>query len=56
MTISNHSMDMIVDREEWYLRYGFGFDDDMEQPLTETARHFHLSENRARFYRSVRFG
>ena len=31
-----------------YLRYRFGFDDDVEHPLTETAKHFHLSESRAR--------
>ena len=39
---------MIEDREEQYLRYRFGFDDDVEHPLTETAKHFHLSESRAR--------
>lgn len=35
-------------RERTYLWYRFGFEDDMEHPLTETARHFHLSESRAR--------
>ena len=25
-----------------------GFEDDMEHPLNETAKHFHLSESRAR--------
>jgi len=30
---------MIADREEQYLRYRFGFDDDIEHPLTETAKH-----------------
>ncbi len=44
----HHALDMIDDREERYLRYRFGFDDDMEQPLTETAKHFHLSESRAK--------
>ena len=39
---------MIEDREEQYLRYRFGFDDDMEHPLTETAKHFYLSESRAK--------
>ena len=44
----HHALSMIADREEQYLRYRFGFDDDMEHPLTETARHFHLSESRAK--------
>ena len=44
----HHALYMIEDREEQYLRYRFGFDDDMEHPLTETARHFHLSESRAK--------
>ena len=44
----DHALDMIEDREEQYLRYRFGFEDDMEHPLTETAKHFHLSESRAK--------
>ena len=44
----HHALDMIEDREEQYLRYRFGFDDDIEHPLTETAKHFHLSESRAK--------
>ena len=44
----HHALDMIEDREERYLRYRFGFDDDMEHPLTETAKHFNLSESRAK--------
>ena len=44
----HHALYMIEDREEQYLRYRFGFDDDMEHPLTETAKHFHLSESRAK--------
>ena len=43
----HHALYMIEDREKWYLRYRFGFDDDMEHPLTETAKHFRLSESRA---------
>lgn len=43
-----HALDMIESREEYYLRYRFGFDDNIEHPLTETAKHFHLSESRAR--------
>lgn len=35
-------------RERTYLWYRFGFEDDIEHPLTETAKHFHLSESRAR--------
>ena len=35
-------------RERAYLWYRYGFEDDMEHPLTETARHFHLSESRAK--------
>ena len=44
----HHALYMIEDREEQYLRYRYGFDDDVEHPLTETAKHFHLSESRAR--------
>ena len=44
----HHAIDMIEDREERYLRYRFGFDDDTEHPLTETAKHFNLSESRAK--------
>ena len=35
-------------RERTYLWYRFGFEDDIEHPLTETAKHFHLSESRAK--------
>lgn len=35
--------------ERGYIEYRFGFDDeDTERTLTQTARHFHLSESRAR--------
>lgn len=44
----HHALDMIEKRDEQYLRYRFGFDDDVEHPLTETAKHFHLSESRAK--------
>ena len=44
----HHALSMIADREEQYMRYRFGFDDDMEHPLAETAKHFHLSESRAK--------
>lgn len=44
----HHALDMIEDREKQYLHYRFGFDDDIEHPLTEMARHFNLSESRAK--------
>lgn len=44
----HHTLYMIEDRDEQYLRYRYGFDDDVEHPLTETAKHFHLSESRAK--------
>lgn len=42
------ALDRIDLRERTYLWYRFGFEDDMEHPLPETAKHFHLSESRAR--------
>ena len=39
----HHALYMIEERDEQYLRYRYGFDDDVEHPLTETAKHFHLS-------------
>lgn len=38
----------ISKREQVYLLYRFGFEDDMEHPLVGTALHFHLSESRVR--------
>lgn len=35
-------------RERAYLWYRFGFEDDIYHPLNETAKHFHLSESRAK--------
>lgn len=35
-------------REQAYLLYRFGFEDDMKHPLIGTALHFHLSESRAK--------
>lgn len=35
-------------RERAYLWYRFGFEDDVYHPLNETAKHFHLSESRAK--------
>lgn len=44
----HRALDAIGARECRYLEYRFGFEDDIEHPLTETAAHFHLSENRAK--------
>lgn len=44
----HHALHMIEDREEQYLRYRLGFDDSIEHPLAETAKHFHLSVSRAK--------
>ena len=38
----------LSEREQVYLLYRFGFEDDMEHPPVGTALHFHLSESRAR--------
>ena len=35
-------------RENHYLRYRFGFEDETAHPLIETANHFYLSESRAK--------
>lgn len=43
-----HALDRIASREKRYLRYRFGFEDDAEHPLMETAKHFNLSESRAK--------
>jgi len=37
------ALDAISNREREYLSYRFGFEDDMEHPLTETSEHFFLS-------------
>lgn len=42
------ALDAISNREREYLLYRFGFEDDIEHPLTETAKHFFLSESRAK--------
>lgn len=44
----HHALDMISPRESTYLRYRFGFDDDLFHDREETAVHFHLSESRAK--------
>lgn len=41
-------LDNLTAREQTWLLYRHGFTDGTEHPLTAAARHFHLSENRAR--------
>jgi RNA polymerase primary sigma factor/RNA polymerase sporulation-specific sigma factor len=42
------ALQRIDQRDRAYLWYRFGFEDDMEHPLNETAKHFRLSESRAK--------
>lgn len=42
------ALQQISQRERVYLWYRFGFEDDLYHPLNETAKHFHLSESRAK--------
>ncbi len=42
------ALQMIEERDKAYLWYRFGFEDDVLHPLNETAKHFHLSESRAK--------
>ncbi len=44
----HHALNMISARERTYLRYRYGFDDDLLHDREETAAHFHLSESRAK--------
>ena len=44
----HHALGMISPRERTYLRYRYGFDDDVLHDRKETAMHFHLSGNRAK--------
>ena len=41
-------MNQLPERERCYVLYRYGFLDSEEHILTETAKHFHLSESRAR--------
>ena len=41
-------LDRLTAREQTWLLYRHGFTDGTEHPLTAAARHFHLSESRAR--------
>lgn len=42
------ALQQISQRERVYLWYRFSFEDDLYHPLNETAKHFHLSESRAK--------
>ena len=42
------ALQQIDRRERAYLWYRFGFEVDVYHPLNETAKHFHLSESRAK--------
>ena len=42
------ALQMIDERDKAYLWYRFGFEDDMLHLLKETAKHFRLSESRAK--------
>ena len=44
----HHALDMISPRESTYLRYRYGFDDDLLHDRIETAVHFHLSDSRTK--------
>lgn len=44
----HEAMDALPDRENAYIQYRFGFVDDKDHPLTETAQYFHLTESRAK--------
>ena len=42
------AIEQLSERERCYVLYRYGFLDSEEHTLTETAKHFHLSESRAR--------
>ena len=44
----HHALRVISPRERTYLRYRYGFDDDLLHDREETAAHFHLSASRAK--------
>ena len=44
----HHALNRISPRESTYLRYRYGFNDDLLHDREETAAHFHLSESRAK--------
>lgn len=44
----HHALKMISPREATYLRYRFGFEDEILHDREETAAHFHLSLSRAK--------
>ena len=44
----HEAMGALLDRENIYVQYRFGFGDSEDHPLTETAQYFHLTESRAK--------
>ena len=44
----HEAMDKLLDRENVYVQYRFGFADGKDHPLTETAQYFHLTESRVK--------
>ena len=44
----HEAMDALPDRENVYVQYRFGFGNDEDHPLTETAQYFRLTESRAK--------
>jgi RNA polymerase primary sigma factor/RNA polymerase sporulation-specific sigma factor len=50
------ALQRIDQRDRAYLWYRFGFEDDMEHPLNETAKHFRLSESRAKSTEKLALG
>ena len=43
----NSAIEQLSERERCYVLYRYGFLDSEDHTLTETARHFHLSESRS---------
>ena len=44
----HEAMGALLDRENIYVQYRFGFGYSEDHPLTETAQYFHLTESRAK--------
>jgi len=50
------ALEMIDEREKAYLWYRFGFEDDVLHPLSETAKHFHLTEEQSKVHGEIGSG
>lgn len=48
ITEVRNALKKISEREQAYLHYRYGFEDDLQHDLSETAAHFHLSTSRAK--------